>query len=327
MPAPRGAAAGRRRWRAGCAACAGRRSAGWRRPGRRRSRAPARRRRPRRSPAQVGLARRGELGEAPAKAAVVGVDEQLLAGLGVLHDQQAEVGQRHFHRVVQPHRDDVVPLREVGERLFPARRADEVGDDEHQRAPRRDAVRGLEEVGELRLDGRARRRFRPRRHLLHQVQHVAAAAARRHHGVDAVAVEQRADAVAVAREDAREHGDELGGDRALLLRLRAEVDRRRQVDQEPRGDLALLVVLAHVRRLQARGDVPVDVADVVAPDVLAQVGEVEPVAAEERPVVAVQHAVETADHRPLEPAQDGLRRGGRRGHGFRAACRGAARAA
>ena len=55
-----------------------------------------------------------------AKAAVVGVDEQLLAGLGVLHQQQPEVGQLHLDRVVEPHRDDLVPLREMGERLAPS---------------------------------------------------------------------------------------------------------------------------------------------------------------------------------------------------------------
>ena len=47
---------------------------------------------------------------------------------------------------------------------------------------------------------------------------MAAAAARGKHGVDLVAVEQRADAIAVAREDPGEDGDELGRDRALLLR-------------------------------------------------------------------------------------------------------------
>ena len=58
--------------------------------------------------------------EAPAEAAVVGVDEQLLAGLGVLDDQQAEVGQLHLQRIVEPHRDDLVALREVRERLAPS---------------------------------------------------------------------------------------------------------------------------------------------------------------------------------------------------------------
>ena len=53
-----------------------------------------------------------------------------------------------------------------------------------------------------------------------------------------------------------------------------EVDRRAEVEQEPGRDLAVLVVLADVRHGRARGDVPVDRADVVAGLVLAQPGEV-----------------------------------------------------
>jgi hypothetical protein len=141
------------------------------------------------------------------------------------------------------------------------------------------------------------------RHAAHQVQHVAPAAARRDHHVDLVAVEERADAVAVAREHAREHRHEIVRHRALAHLARAEVHRRGEVEQEPGVDVAVLVVLAHVRRLQARGDVPVDVAHVVVVLVLAQVGEVEAEAAEEGAVVAVQQPVQTANHRPLELLQ------------------------
>ena len=140
------------------------------------------------------------------------------------------------------------------------------------------------------------------------MQYLPPSAARRDHRVHVIAVEQRADAVAVRRQDSREHRDELGRDGALLDRLRAERDRRREIEQEPRGDLALLVVLADVRRLQPRRDVPVDMANVVVVDVLAQIGQIEPVAAKQRPVVAVEDAVETTDHRPLEAAQERVRR-------------------
>ena len=133
-----------------------------------------------------------------------------------------------------------------------------------------------------------------------------AAAARRQHGVDVVAVEQGADAVAVAREQARQHGDELARDGALGEAVGAEVDARREVDQEPRRELAVLGELAHVRRLQPRGDVPVDVADVVVVLVLAQVGEVEAGAAHQRAVVALQHAVEAAQDRPLHALEERL---------------------
>jgi hypothetical protein len=149
-----------------------------------------------------------------------------------------------------------------------------------------------------------------------QVQHVAAAAARRDHRVHPAAVAQQADPVAAPGQHARQQGDELGGDRLLAGAAGAEVDRGRHVDQEPGGQLAVLVELAHVRHLQPGGDVPVDVAHVVVVLVLAQVGEIEPGAAEQRPVVAVQRAVEPLQHGPLEPAQHRLRPAGRAARGF-----------
>ena len=51
-------------------------------------------------------------------------------------------------------------------------------------------------------------------------------------------------------------------------------------------------------------DVPVDVADVVAPLVVAQVEEVGAVAAQQGAVVALQAPVEPADDLPLEAPQD-----------------------
>ncbi len=62
----------------------------------------------------------------------------------------------------------------------------------------------------------------------------------------------------------------------------------------------------------ARGDVPVDVPDVVVELVFAQVRQVEAEAPEQGAVVALQQAVEPADHGPVQPAQDA----------FRAACSG-----
>ena len=55
------------------------------------------------------------------------------------------------------------------------------------------------------------------------------------------------------------------------------------------------VYCAHVGAVHARGHVPVDVAQVVARLVLAQVGEVDAGAAEQRAVVALQPAVEAPD--------------------------------
>jgi hypothetical protein len=79
------------------------------------------------------------------------------------------------------------------------------------------------------------------------MQHLATAAARRQRQVHPIAVEKRADAIAMARQDAGEHRDELAGDRFLLEVLRAEIDGCGEIEEEPRGDFALFHVLAHVR--------------------------------------------------------------------------------
>jgi hypothetical protein len=258
--------------------------------------------------AQQRFALRRSGREALAELRIVGVDEELLARLRVAEQEQPQVGKLALQRVVQPHRDDFVAHRQLAEPRRPAGRADEVRDDEHYRAARHGVGAGEQELGELGLSGRGQRR--PGLHAVQDLQHLAPAAPRRDHGVDARAVEQRADAVAAAGQQPREQRNELRRHRLLLGFARAEVDRSREVDQEPGRDLAILVELAHVRRLQPRRHVPVDVAYVVAILVLAQVGEVEAEAAEQRPIVALQQAVETAQRRPLQPAKKRFRAAG-----------------
>jgi hypothetical protein len=87
---------------------------------------------------------------------------------------------------------------------------------------------------------------------------------------------------------------------SLVTSARAEVDAAGEVEQEPGAEVAVLGELAHVGLLQPRGDVPVDVAHVVVQLVLAQVGQVDAGAAQQRAVVALQQAVQAAQHRPLE---------------------------
>ena len=83
----------------------------------------------------------------------------------------------------------------------------------------------------------------------------------------------------MAREQAREHRDQLG--RHLVLAPRAgaaavsEMHRRAEIEQKPRRDFPFLVVFPDVGRLQARRDVPVDAAHVVVILVLAQVREIQ----------------------------------------------------
>ncbi|MNY40168.1 hypothetical protein D3C86_1748910 [compost metagenome] len=61
-----------------------------------------------------------------------------------------------------------------------------------------------------------------------------------------------------------------------------------------------------MRRLQPRGHVPVDVAHIVAGTVFAQIGKVQPEAAEQGAVVALEHAIEPAHHGPLQAAHQHL---------------------
>ena len=91
---------------------------------------------PARLKASLSVASRlsGGLAEPPAEALVVRVDVELLAGLGVLHDQRADVGQLDLAPVEQADRQDLVALGEQVQRPLPARGADEVRDHEHQRA-------------------------------------------------------------------------------------------------------------------------------------------------------------------------------------------------
>jgi hypothetical protein len=248
--------------------------------------------------------------EALAKTPVVRVDEELLAGLGILEHEEPQVGQFVLQRIVQPHRDHLVAPRELREGPVPARIAEEVGDQEKER-PAVDVIEGaLEERVELRALSFGQRR--PRAHRVQDAQHLAAAGLRPDDLVDVGAVEDRAHAITVPREEASQQGDEIHRHGRLLHFLRAEVDRAGKVEQEPGGDLAILVVLAHVRRLQPRRHVPVDVPHVVAVLVLAQVGEVEPVAAEECAVVTLQQAIQPADDRPFEALQDRVRTAARR---------------
>ena len=236
----------------------------------------------------------------------MGIDIQLLAGLGIFHDNRADIRQLHLARVPQAHRQHFVALVEQAQRPLPAGRADEIGDDKHQRAffdGIQAAIEQRRQVGE----GRARQ-ARLLEQVVDQAQHLHAPAAGRDGALDAAAVEHGAHAVAVPGEQARQGGDEIDQHAAFNAGSRAEIDRRAEVEQKPGGDLAVFDVLAHIRRVHARGDIPVDVADIIFRLVFAQVGKIDPVAVEQAAVVALQQAIQAADDLPVQALQDALRR-------------------
>ena len=141
-----------------------------------------------------------------------------------------------------------------------------------------------------------------------QHEHLVAALAGRERPLLLPVVDDGPDPVAAPDEQLAEGGRELA-QHALLGPLgRAERHRPRAVEQEPRGELAVLHEVPDEQLVHPGGDVPVDVADVVAPLVSAQVEEVGAVAAQQRSVVALQAPVESPYDLPREAAQDPLGR-------------------
>src|SRR5207244_5548710 len=122
----------------------------------------------------------------------------MLAGLGVVHRDHADLRQLSLARVGKTDGEDLVAPREEREAALPAGRGEEVRDDEHQRAPTDLTQCRLEQLGQ-----RGRWRALESRTALEQIdeaQHLHASAARRDDAFDALAVDDRADLVAVARQ-------------------------------------------------------------------------------------------------------------------------------
>src|ERR671929_1342226 len=127
--------------------------------------------------------------------------------------------------------------------------------------------------------------------------------------LDAAAVEYRPDAIAVAREQPRERRDEIDQDGTLQTLRCAKIHGGAQVEQKPGGDIAIFDILADVRGRQARGDVPINIANIISGLILAQIGKIHSVAVKEAAVIALQQAIQPADDLPVETLQDTLRRG------------------
>ena len=210
---------------------------------------------------QSGLALVDAVAEAGAEPRIGGVDEQLLAGLGVLDHDQADLGERVVRGVDHPQRDDVVAVREPDERALPLARADEVRDHHDQAAPRqrRDRVEHRGEVGGGRGPG-----VGGAVELPSDPQRVAASGAGRDDAGRAGVVEDGADPVAVSAEQPGQDEGELGEHVLLAAARAADHHGRRSVEDQPGGQLAVLVELAYLRFVEPGGDVPVDVPGVVA---------------------------------------------------------------
>ena len=174
-------------------------------------------------------------------ASIMRVDEDLLARLGILDRRTSpRSGSSQLQRIVEPHGEHLVAPCEARQRLRPTGRAEEIGDEEHERAPLDDIRRRLKEIAQVRS-----RRSVGARGATSSVPGCAARdAGRSSAGSRCPSARRRrsrrrdcrgASAVAPARvtksiDTAR-----------FLTCLRAEVDRRAQIEQKPRGDFAVLV--------------------------------------------------------------------------------------
>ena len=199
---------------------------------------------------ELGLAGVGRRPEPLPEPGIGRVDVELLAGLGVLHDDRPDVRQLDLAGVDEPDREHLVAPVEELERPLPAGHADEVRDDDDAATgagsgdgpPRAAAPRSVTgATGELRLgaggprpgagpgpgpsrperrDPRCRPRTSRRPGCPRRVRSRASVATK---------------SISTVRFS-----------RSVVDR--PEVDRRAEVEQEPGGDLAVLVVLADVRR-------------------------------------------------------------------------------
>src|SRR5579864_3690392 len=218
------------------------------------------------------------------------------AGLRVLKRHRPHVGQLPLARVYQLHGDDVVTPGEPAEHGAPAV-GEEVGDEEEHRAAPEQRLQGEQAAGQV---GAAPGRLVPEQ-LADDAQHLAPALAWQHVALQPVGEERGPDPVVVPGGGEGEHGADLDREGALGPAPRAEGAGRAVVHGEKDGELALLEEALDVGRAQARGDVPVDHADVVARLVLAYLGELHAAAPEGARVFAGDDVADQMSGRDLDP--------------------------
>jgi hypothetical protein len=246
-------------------------------------------------PAALG----GLLLETPAEASRARVEQRPSSGLGVLQLHEADIGEGPLAGVLGAEGDDVVPAAEHGERagdataLVVARasgRREEVAGDEDDRPlveDRSQCLQGLAERG-------ARARGLGAQKLAEHAEEVPGPLARGQVEIDVVAEAHQAHAVVVAEGGVGEGGAGLGDEAVLGLRDRPEQARGGGVDEQDDGELALLDEPLDEGLAGSGGDVPVDVADIVARLVLADLGELDALAEEGGVVLAREQIVDAA---------------------------------
>jgi hypothetical protein len=90
------------------------------------------------------------------------------------------------------------------------------------------------------------------------------------------------------------HAYKIHHDLSLGLAVAAKVHRATQVQQKPRTDFAVFLVLPDKRRLHACRDIPIDVPDIVMRLVFTQVSQLQARTSEQGFVIALQQTIQTA---------------------------------
>ena len=90
----------------------------------------------------------GQIAESRPRAAVSGVDFNLLAGFSVLERDDADIRQHLFAFVLNVNRNEIVPATADRERVRKIRRL-KIGNEKHNRTPRDDFVQIIERESSL----------------------------------------------------------------------------------------------------------------------------------------------------------------------------------
>ena len=197
------------------------------------------------------------------------VDDHLMTRFRVYHLDQSHIGQRLCSLVVHLDGHHVVLAVADGQRLQEVFPLIEVAQQEGCAA----ALDGTRQKLHSHTDVRAAAVRLEVNQLADDVQDMLASLFRRDVFFYLVREEDDANLVVVLDGTERQRGSYLRHHVALHLHLRAEVERAADVYQQHHRQLAFLLEHLHVGPVEARRDVPVDVAHVVAVLILAHLAE------------------------------------------------------
>ena len=170
--------------------------------------------------------------------------------------------------------------RELTERVLPLG-GPEVREDDHDGPVSQQLRRIAQRPAEVRAPAAGSERHE----VADDAERVAAALRGPHHVFRNVGEEQRSDAVVVSGGGERQHGGDLHGQPRLGVGA-AKVQRTGLVHDEEERELALFHKRLDEGMTHSRRDIPVDCPEVVALLVGADLGELDPLAAEDRAVFA-----------------------------------------